>query len=204
MDAQIEASTEELEELEGKTASIEADIKALEAKILEIGGSRLLAQKSKVDGIRLHLNLASDEITKAEVAKTKAEKDLAKLEKSLRSNGESLEQVNADLEELEGRLDECKEYLSNLKTRVKQAQDAEENQKDDLDRMQKELDEKNEQVQAFRQREVGEINYQSRTSTILICYRRWSCSAVLTTKRKRLRRTKGSFSTGRMNTTSSS
>ena len=126
LDAQIESATQELEELEARTESINAEIKALEAKILEIGGSRFLAQKSKVDGIRLHLNLANDEITKAEVAKNKAEKDLAKLEKSLRSNNESLELVQGELDDLELSLDECQEYLGSLKKQVQRAQELEE------------------------------------------------------------------------------
>ena len=61
-------------------------IEDLEQKILDIGGARLLTQKSKVDGIKLHINLANDEITKAEVAKAKAEKHSAKLDASINTN----------------------------------------------------------------------------------------------------------------------
>ncbi|EKM61772.1 uncharacterized protein PHACADRAFT_135672 [Phanerochaete carnosa HHB-10118-sp] len=154
LDAQIEFATQELEGLEERTASIEAEITALEQKILEIGGSRLLAQKSKVDGIRLHLNLANDEITKAEVAKSKAEKDLAKLEKSLRSNGESFEQVQSNLDELEISLDECNEYLNNLRTEVERAQEIEENQKEDLEKRKRELEEKEEEVDGFKKKQM--------------------------------------------------
>jgi structural maintenance of chromosome 4 len=154
LNKQIDAANREVQALEEKTASIESEIKALEDKILQIGGARLLAQKSKVDGIRLHLNLANDEITKAEVAKSKAEKDAAKLEKSLRSNGESSEQVEAELEDLETQLEECNEYLSELKAQVDQAQSKEENQKEDLDQLKRELEEKEEQVAGFRKRQV--------------------------------------------------
>jgi structural maintenance of chromosome 4 len=41
----------------------------------ELESSRLLEQKSKVDGLKLHINLTNDEITKAEVMKAKAERD---------------------------------------------------------------------------------------------------------------------------------
>lgn len=155
MDSKIAASTQELEDLEERTAAIENEIKALEQKILEIGGSRLLAQRSKVDGIRLHLQLATDEITKAEVAKAKAEKDLAKLEKSLRANGESCELVEADLETLQTELNECEAYVHELQATVEDAQIKEEGQKEDLDRLQKQLDEVNEKVQGFRQKQVS-------------------------------------------------
>ena len=68
------------EQVAGENKHIEQDIKDLERKILEIGGSKLLTQKSKVDGIRVHIG---HEITKAEVAKNKAEKDATKLQGTL-------------------------------------------------------------------------------------------------------------------------
>jgi len=65
-------------------APSEKAIKDLEKKIL--GNWKVpsfLTQKSKVDGIRLHINLANDEITKAEVAKAKAEKDSVKYDATI-------------------------------------------------------------------------------------------------------------------------
>lgn len=154
LESQIAASTEELEELEERKAIIDAEIKVLEDKILGIGGSRLLTQKSTVDGILLRLQLATDEITRAEVAKTKAEKDLTKLEKSLRSNNESLVIVGNDIEKLDKQLGSCQECMEDISTKVEQARIAEESQKEDMDRKQSELDKQIEAVQAFRQREV--------------------------------------------------
>lgn len=126
----------------------------LEKKILEIGGAKLLTQKSKVDGIRLHINLANDEITKAEVAKAKAEKDSVKLNGSIEANTTALEEVDAELEDLNVQLQELVQYVTELQTKVEAAQSAAENSKEDLENLKAELDTKNEEIQAFRQHEV--------------------------------------------------
>lgn len=155
LEEEISQSTAELEELQEKTGAIEEEIKALEKKILEIGGARLLAQKSKVDGIRLHINLANDEITKAEVAGSKAEKDIVKLQKSIATNTASLEEVEGELEDLNEQLEECTAYVNEIRSKVEQAQSVADQSKDDMNNLKVELDEKTEQIQGFRQKEVS-------------------------------------------------
>ncbi|KZT08792.1 RecF/RecN/SMC protein [Laetiporus sulphureus 93-53] len=154
LEKDIATSTERLEALQAKTSTIEAEIQALEKKILEIGGARLLSQKSTVDGIRLHINLANDEITKAEVAKAKAEKDCVKLKSTIKNNTEALEEVERDLEELNAELKEITDYVDQLREQVEAAQVAVENSKDDLEGLKSELDAKNEGIQEFRQKEM--------------------------------------------------
>ncbi|PCH34299.1 RecF/RecN/SMC protein [Wolfiporia cocos MD-104 SS10] len=154
LEKDLAASTHELERLQEKTSAIEREIKALEKKILEIGGARLLTQKSKVDGIRLHINLANDEITKAEVAKAKAEKDSAKYEHTIENNSAALEEVSGELEELNEQLEELTQYVAELRAQVEDAQAAVENSKEDLDNLKSELDAKQEEVQAFRQKQM--------------------------------------------------
>ncbi|KZT73247.1 hypothetical protein DAEQUDRAFT_703578 [Daedalea quercina L-15889] len=154
LEKQIGAHSEELEELQERTEAIEQEIKGFEKKILEIGGARLLSQKSKVDGIRLHINLSSDEITKAEVAKAKAEKDSAKLESTIESNSTALEEVTAELEDLNGQIEEITTYVEELRSKVEAAQAAVENSKDDLENLKGELDAKTEEIQAFRKKEM--------------------------------------------------
>lgn len=154
MEQEIAASTKELEELQAKSGEIEQAIKALEKKILDIGGAKLLTQKSKVDGIRLHINIANDEITKAEVAKAKAEKDLVKLDSTIETNTITMEEVEAELEELNAQLEQCSDIVTELKAKVDKAQTAAENSKDDLENLKADLDAKTEEIQAFRQKEV--------------------------------------------------
>ncbi|KAI8990648.1 RecF/RecN/SMC protein [Trametes punicea] len=154
LDKEITSATSELERLQEKTAAIESEIKALEKKILEIGGARLLSQKSKVDGIRLHINLANDEITKAEVAKAKAEKDRVKFQTNIENNTAELKDVQGELAELEQQLEECAGYMAQLRQQVDVAQAAAEKASDDLAKLKEELDEKTEQIQGFRQTEM--------------------------------------------------
>ncbi|KAI1790910.1 RecF/RecN/SMC protein [Ganoderma leucocontextum] len=154
LDRDIDAASSQLEQLQGKANGIEKEIKALENKILEIGGARLLSQKSKVDGIRLHINLANDELTKAEVTKAKAEKDLSKFTHNLKANRQELEEVEAELADLKEQLEEVQRYMVALQEQVNVAQAAAEQSSDDLAKLKEELDQKTEEIQAFRQREM--------------------------------------------------
>ncbi|KAI0673837.1 RecF/RecN/SMC protein [Trametes maxima] len=154
LDQEISSAAMQLEKLQEKANAIEAEIKALEKKILEIGGARLLSQKSKVDGIRLHINLANDEITKAEVAKAKAEKDSVKYQSAVENNTSELEEAEAELAQLEEQLEECAAYMTALRQRVDVAQAAADQSSEALEKLKTELDEKNEEIQAFRQKEM--------------------------------------------------
>ena len=137
-----------------KTGKIEKAIQDLEKKILEIGGSRLLTQKSKVDGIRLHITIANDEITKAEVAKVKAEKDTLKFNATIQSNQQLWGDIETELQGLNDQIEECAQYIQELQAKVDAAQAAAENQRDDLETLKAELDAKREEVQEFRKKEV--------------------------------------------------
>lgn len=154
LDATISESRAELEELQEKAGKIEQAIQILEKKILDIGGSKLLTQRSLVDGILLHLNLAHDEITKAEVAKAKAEKDLLKLDKSVEEHSTSLKEADAELDLLNGQIDELASFITELQAKVEEAKAVAENSKDDLDNLKKDLDRKEEEIQAFKSKEV--------------------------------------------------
>lgn len=163
LDEGIATATDELEQLQSKASKVEKAIQELEKKILEVGGSKLLTQKSKVDGLKLHISLANDEITKAEVAKAKAEKDVVKAESAIESNTALLEEAEAEIEELNGQLGELEQYVNELRARVDDAQTAAERQKEDLETRKAELDEKEEAIQEFRKKEA-EIK-QSLTDT---------------------------------------
>ncbi|OCH95713.1 RecF/RecN/SMC protein [Obba rivulosa] len=154
LEEEIEASQAELENLKEQAASIQNEIKALEKKILEVGGARLLTQKSKVEGINLHINLANDEITKAEVAKAKAENDVDKLEASVKEDRAILQGLDVDIQKLKEEIETCVSYIEELGAKVEEAQAAVESSKDDLEQLKGELDTKREEIQAFRQKEM--------------------------------------------------
>ncbi|KAI9444561.1 RecF/RecN/SMC [Lactarius indigo] len=154
LEREVATAQSELERLQSHSSTIEGAIKVLEKKILDIGGSRLLAQKSKVDGLKLHINIANEEITKAEVAMAKAEKDSVKFESTVASNRKSLKDVETELEKLSESLQEVKDYVADIRAKVEAAQAEVENSKDDLENLKAELDEKTEEIQAFRAKEV--------------------------------------------------
>lgn len=154
LDAEIESATAELDQLNEKSGKIEQAIKVLEKRILEIGGSRLLGQKSKVDGIRLLINIANEEITRAEVARAKAEKDVGKLTASIESNGATYEEYQGEVKELEDTLGDLRTYLTSLREKYEDAQQAAENSKEDLDELKKKLDERDDHIQEFLKKQV--------------------------------------------------
>ena len=140
-----------------KSGVIQDEIKALENKIIEIGGSRLLSQKSKVDGLRLHIKLANEELTKAEFSKSKAEKDLKKHQGNIEGYTTELEEAEEELAGLETQLEEVAELMSELKNKVDVANAAEEEWSEKLASMKEQVEEMSEGVQGFRQREVREL-----------------------------------------------
>ncbi|KZT27497.1 RecF/RecN/SMC protein [Neolentinus lepideus HHB14362 ss-1] len=154
LDKSVAATAEELIKLQENSGVIEQAIKDLEKKILDVGGSRLLTQKSKVDGIKLHIQIASDEITKAEVAKAKAEKDSVKLEGAIEHNTTSLEEAEVELQDLVEQLANVAQYVDELSSKVDAAKAAAENSKDDLDSLKTELDAKTEAIRGFREKEM--------------------------------------------------
>lgn len=154
LDSTIETVTGELEEIRDRAKGIEGEIKALEKKILDIGGARLLTQKSKVDGLKLHINLANDEITKAEVAKAKAEKDVVKFGKSIQSSKDGLSEAEADLEELDQEMALCAQAVNDIKDKVEDAKAKEESSKTDLDEVKSQLNDVSEKIRGFKKQEV--------------------------------------------------
>jgi structural maintenance of chromosome 4 len=151
----IEASSSALEQLQEKASVINADIQALQKKILDIGGSKLMKQKSDVDSLRTQIQLANDEITRAEVIKNKAEKDVGKFETAIASNTDALETADDELAQLETQLDECQQFLTDLRTKMEEAQTAADNSKEDLKSLKTELDAKTEEIQEFRRKEAS-------------------------------------------------
>ncbi|KAF8633608.1 hypothetical protein AX15_001396 [Amanita polypyramis BW_CC] len=154
LEKEIAATTEELEQLQQKAGKVEQAIKDLEKKILEVGGSRLLTQKSKVDGIKLRIGIANDEITKAEVAKARAEKDVVKYESAIESNTALYEEGEAEIEQLKGQLEELDKYVTELRANVGAAQNAADNEKDDLEELKAKLDVKEDAIRTFRRKEA--------------------------------------------------
>ncbi|KZT43906.1 RecF/RecN/SMC protein, partial [Sistotremastrum suecicum HHB10207 ss-3] len=154
LDAKIKSTTAEEEKVAKKTQQIETEIKELEQKILDVGGSRLLSQKSKVEGLKLHISLANDAITKAEVNKSQAEKEVTRMTTAIETNSTELEEVAKVLEDLDEQYAECQTTLQDIRAKVEAAHTASESAKDDLEGIKAELDSQQKVIQKFRAKEM--------------------------------------------------
>ncbi|KAJ3853636.1 RecF/RecN/SMC [Lentinula lateritia] len=144
----------EIADLKEKASEIEAFLQEVEDKIMKIGGSKLMAQKSKVEGLRNHINLTNDAITNAEVTKAKAEKDVDKHRHTVDTDAAALEHLETELAELDGQLKELQGFVKTVKAKVEAAEAAEESKREALDERKAQLEEKAEAVEAFRQTEI--------------------------------------------------
>ncbi|KAJ3895317.1 RecF/RecN/SMC [Lentinula edodes] len=144
----------EIADLKEKASEIEASLQEVEDKIMKIGGSKLMAQKSKVEGLRNHINLTNDAITNAEVTKAKAEKDVDKHRHTVDTDAAVLEQLETELAELDGQLKELQGFVKTVKAKVEAAEAAEESKREALAERKAQLEEKAEAVEAFRQTEI--------------------------------------------------
>ncbi|KAG8797776.1 hypothetical protein FRC16_008533 [Serendipita sp. 398] len=150
---EIERGERELDKLTRDSAAIEQAIKDLQEQILEVGGVRLRAQKSKVEGIRQMIDIENDKITKAEVHLAKARKDADKYTKSLQANEEALGASNEILHQLKSELEIVRSDVAGVQKTVDAASARFEAAKDELEAIKAELDEKLELTREFRKKE---------------------------------------------------
>lgn len=203
LNEEIASAKVTLEQLHDKAAVIINAIQELENKILEVGGSKLVSQRSKVDSVKLYLNLANEEITKAEIAKLKAENDRKKLESTIANNTALQKEIDEEIQGLDKQLDACRSILDDIRTKVEAAQSAEEHAKEDLEGIKEDLNEKMKGIQEFRKKEVRR-NFSPKTPGRVNPFIRSNTSRRLKTSRKRVPRMIEQSCIGKRNMTSSS
>jgi structural maintenance of chromosome 4 len=111
-----------VDKLHAETSGIEDEIKALQEKIMEIGGVKLRSQKAKVDDFREQITALNDRITTCDVARAKNEKDCDKFATIIKSSKEELETLAEELAALE---EDMKQSTRNAEQVRKKADDAE-------------------------------------------------------------------------------
>lgn len=158
LEKQIETLNAELAKLRSETSGIEEDIKALQDKIMEVGGVRLRSQKAKVDGLREQIETLNEQHMQADIAKTKSEKTKVKVEKAFTNSTEELENVTRDIEGLEAEIKEQAKAAEEVKTRVEEAQHFLDVKKDELVAVKDELDERRKQINETRAVEIETKN----------------------------------------------
>lgn len=154
LESQIAGHNKDLDQLKKKTGAIEQAIKALQDKILEVGGVRLRTQQAKVQDLKEVIDHANDRLTKAEVAKSKAERDVVKLEKALGKNRGDLDGLEAEVEELEEKMGSNEAEAEAMRQGAEQARFALEEQKESLDAIAEQLAERMKVINEFKARQV--------------------------------------------------
>lgn len=101
----------ELEKLQTKSGAIEAEIEALNEKVKAAGGSKLLMQRSKVASIKQYIDIATEEITKAEVGLDKAKKDVKRLSAASGGHDGAIKNAEAEVAMLAGSLETAREEV---------------------------------------------------------------------------------------------
>jgi structural maintenance of chromosome 4 len=113
----------EIEKLIASTSGIEAEIAALQDKIMEIGGVKLRGQKAKVDSLKEQIKSLTQQISAAEVDKAKAEQQKKKNERALH---DALKEMNALAGETEALEEEARQQNKDTSALRQQAEEAQE------------------------------------------------------------------------------
>ena len=111
-----------MDKLHAETSGIESEIKALQEKIMEVGGVKLRSQKAKVDDLKDQITALNDRITTCDVARAKNLKDCEKFTKLINSSEEELESLAEELAALD---EDMKTSIRNAEQVRKKAEDAE-------------------------------------------------------------------------------
>lgn len=140
LEKNIVASKAEISKLHSSMGGIEEEIKALQDKIMEIGGVKLRSQKAKVDGLKEQLDTLQNEMSNTEVNKAKAEKQKGKHEKAQIDVNKELESSAAELEKVEADMQRQVQDASGFREAAEEAQAAIDEKKEELQTLKRELD----------------------------------------------------------------
>ncbi|KAJ2310737.1 Structural maintenance of chromosomes protein 4, partial [Coemansia sp. RSA 2702] len=154
-EARIAEEQAHIAELQEQCATIEVDIKNLQEKIMQAGGIRLRAQKSKVDGLQDRIKTIHGEISRWEVAQAKSTKELARAERSSSGRDSQVAELDAQLEAVTAEIDAKSGAAMEVKQRCDAARALLDTKQEELARIKDELDGKMEESNAMRTREAA-------------------------------------------------
>jgi structural maintenance of chromosome 4 len=112
----------DVDKLHAETSGIENEIKALQEKIMEVGGVKLRSQKAKVDDLRDQIAALNDRITTCDVARAKNEKDCEKFSKTLKSSEEELENIAEELAAIDKDIKQSSRNAEQVRKKVEDAE----------------------------------------------------------------------------------
>ncbi|KAJ1796159.1 Structural maintenance of chromosomes protein 4 [Coemansia sp. RSA 2399] len=155
VEKRISQEQESMAELQEQCANIEIAIKELQEKIMQAGGIRLRAQKSKVDGLLERISTVRDEASRWEVSQSKSRKELARVERSNAGRDAQINDLQSQLEEVTKEIDTKSMSAIEIKNRSDTARGQLETKRDELDRIKEQLDVKMEEYNEMRTKEAA-------------------------------------------------
>ncbi|TIC27935.1 RecF/RecN/SMC protein [Wallemia mellicola] len=167
LENEITKLEKEVTKLTSTTSSIEREIEQLQEKILEVGGVKLRAQKSKVDSVKMMMGLCNERMTKAEVALSKSDKDINRYEKTNKDNEKKLEKLERELEQINEKNSEQLSKANGVKGEVDKMRDALEAKQDELQTIKAQLDDEALAMQSFNALEADLRNQLEETQNML-------------------------------------
>ncbi|KAL8831236.1 MAG: hypothetical protein Q9191_000983 [Dirinaria sp. TL-2023a] len=154
LEKQVAQHEKAVNKFRAETAGVEAEIKELQEKIMEVGGVKLRGQKAKVDGLKEQIETLTEEMSNAEVARSKAEKQKAKHQKGFEEAEQEIASAVKELEELESDVNSQIRDVSGLKQKVDEAQEGLESKQEELAALKRELDGKTGELNEIRGVEI--------------------------------------------------
>ncbi|KAK9457885.1 hypothetical protein V1511DRAFT_455014 [Dipodascopsis uninucleata] len=158
LEQRIASLEKDLESLRSKTSSYENEIKGLEDQIMEIGGVKLRIQKSKVDGIQQQIDIRSEQINNAELAKVKSEKESGKQQKSIKNAQTEMQEVEEELAQVTMELEKVQNMASEAETVANSIAYALEEKQDEMKSLTEDLNKRRSEMNKFKKAEVELLN----------------------------------------------
>jgi structural maintenance of chromosome 4 len=144
----------EVSKLHAETAGVEEEIKALQDKIMEIGGVKLRSQKAKVDGLKGQIDTLAETLSTCEVSKSKEEKQVAKHNKDFANATKELEKLAKEAEKVDTDIQAHKRDSTGIREQAEEVEEALTEREEQLAALKKELDEKTAELNSTRAIEI--------------------------------------------------
>lgn len=169
--AEVDTLTEEKNSVKGQMADLEAQIKALEEKIMDAGGVELRLQNSKVDSLKQKIEIITERMSGDVMAIKKLENDIkrhtkiiAESEKELKSAEEELNGAKEVHQAKVGELGELNRQLEEVQSAKEEKLEAEETLKGEIGQM-------TEQMNELRSAEIEIENKLEKYTAVVAKYR---------------------------------
>eukprot|EP00052_Salpingoeca_macrocollata_P017972 m.147220 g.147220 ORF g.147220 m.147220 type:complete len:1291 (-) comp20562_c0_seq1:30-3902(-) len=122
LETQLAKDEKVLAKAQQAAASVEAEVKAVQQAILDVGGVRLKSQKSKVDGINEQISTLQANLAKANVELKTAQRNCDKLEAKIKKDTAELEKNKEHMNSIEAEFKAVEEGAREVMEQFKVAQ----------------------------------------------------------------------------------